>query len=328
MVNRTTARARTGQRRWYRQCAMIRLIASLRVAASRSWPRTAEVMVFAPGLRMPRIDMHMCSHSTTTITPRGSRISHQRVGDLRGQPLLDLGAAGVDVDQPGQLGQAGDLAGVGRDVADVRDAAERDQVVLAGRVDLDVLDQHHLVVAEVEGRRQDVLGPLPQPGEDLLVRTGHPGRRLPQSLAVRVLADRDQQLAHGVLGPLLVELADRALAVQRHRVGHRCLAPWTTRSVQKSVAAENAASPRLEPGGRGVHSGVPVTDGSAGSARSALRPVLRNCLGWRRPTRWRRPLRRCGRRRWSARAPGARAPAAGSTAYAGRNRSTRDGPGA
>ncbi len=29
----------------------------------------------APGLRIPRIDMHMCSHSTTTIAPRGSRIS-------------------------------------------------------------------------------------------------------------------------------------------------------------------------------------------------------------------------------------------------------------
>ena len=61
-------RDRPGQR------AMIRLIASARVAGSRSWPRTAEVRVFAPGLRIPRIDMHMCSHSTTTITPRGSRI--------------------------------------------------------------------------------------------------------------------------------------------------------------------------------------------------------------------------------------------------------------
>ena len=28
----------------------------------------------APGLRMPRIDMHRCSHSTTTIAPRGSRM--------------------------------------------------------------------------------------------------------------------------------------------------------------------------------------------------------------------------------------------------------------
>jgi hypothetical protein len=41
---------------------MIKLIASLRVAGSRNCPRTADVIVFAPGFRTPRIDMHMCSH--------------------------------------------------------------------------------------------------------------------------------------------------------------------------------------------------------------------------------------------------------------------------
>src|SRR6202008_3185411 len=35
-------------------------------------PRTADVVVTAPGLRTPRIAMHRCSASTTTITPRGS----------------------------------------------------------------------------------------------------------------------------------------------------------------------------------------------------------------------------------------------------------------
>ena len=45
-------------------------IASARVAISvRKRPRTAEVTVLAPGLRMPRIDMHRCSASTTTNTP-------------------------------------------------------------------------------------------------------------------------------------------------------------------------------------------------------------------------------------------------------------------
>src|SRR5690606_13748925 len=37
-------------------------------------PRTAEVVVLAPGLRMPRIAMHRCSASTTTIAPRGSSL--------------------------------------------------------------------------------------------------------------------------------------------------------------------------------------------------------------------------------------------------------------
>ncbi|PQM49404.1 hypothetical protein C1Y40_00372 [Mycobacterium talmoniae] len=37
-------------------------------------PRTAEVVVTAPGLRTPRIDMHRCSASMTTMTPRGSSL--------------------------------------------------------------------------------------------------------------------------------------------------------------------------------------------------------------------------------------------------------------
>ena len=55
--------------------------------------------------------------------------------DLRGQPLLDLQRAGEELDHAGELRQADDpLAG---QVADVRDADERQQVVLAERVERD-----------------------------------------------------------------------------------------------------------------------------------------------------------------------------------------------
>ena len=37
-------------------------------------PRTADVVVREPGLRMPRIAMHRCSASITTITPCGSSL--------------------------------------------------------------------------------------------------------------------------------------------------------------------------------------------------------------------------------------------------------------
>ena len=43
------------------------------VALVRRAPRTALVMVREPGLRTPRMVMQRCSHSITTITPRGSR---------------------------------------------------------------------------------------------------------------------------------------------------------------------------------------------------------------------------------------------------------------
>ena len=126
-----------------------RPIASARVAESRSWPRTAEVMVREPGRRTPRMDMHRCSHSITTMTPRG-QVGRHGVGDLGGQPLLHLGAPGVDVDQPGQLGQAGHPPVLTGDVAQVRDTVERHQVVLAGAVDLDVAHQDELGVPDLE----------------------------------------------------------------------------------------------------------------------------------------------------------------------------------
>ena len=71
------------------------------------------------------------------------------------------------------------------------------------------LHQHHLVVAEVEGRREHVLRLLPQAGEDLRVRPGDPGRGVPQAVAVRVLADRDEQLADGPAHALGVVRARR-----------------------------------------------------------------------------------------------------------------------
>ena len=101
-------------------------------------PRTAEVTVRAPGLRTPRIDIHICSHSITTITPCRAQPLHQRVGDLPGQPLLHLRAAGEPVHQPRQLRQSGDPAVVAGDVPDVRHAVERHQVMLAAGVELDV----------------------------------------------------------------------------------------------------------------------------------------------------------------------------------------------
>jgi hypothetical protein len=39
-------------------------------------PRTAEVTVREPCFLMPRIDMHVCSHSTTTMTPLASSESN------------------------------------------------------------------------------------------------------------------------------------------------------------------------------------------------------------------------------------------------------------
>ena len=90
------------------------------------------------------------------------QVLDQRVRHLRGETLLHLRAAGIDVDEARELGQPGDPPVLAGDVADVRDAVERDEVVLAGRVDLDVAHEHELVVPDLEERLQHVVGVLPE----------------------------------------------------------------------------------------------------------------------------------------------------------------------
>src|SRR5690606_23001476 len=138
-----------------------------------------------------------------------------------------------------QLGQAGDAAVGAGDVADVGDADEREQVVLAGAGDLDVLDEHELVVGDVEGGAQVRLGVLREPGEELLVGARDAGRGLLEPLTVRVLPDGDQDLPHGGLDAGLVD-------------GHVSgpTRGWATAEAPRCPVPAWAAAPR--PAGRGV----------------------------------------------------------------------------
>ncbi len=150
----------------------------------------------APGLRTPRIDMHRCSHSITTMTPRGSRMRMIASAICEVSRSCTCGRRANTSTSRANFDRPAILPSGRRDVADVRDPVERNEVVLAGRVHLDVLDQHHLVVAEVEGGLQHVLGLHRQAREDLRVGTRDPGRGLLEPVAVGVLPDREQDLAH------------------------------------------------------------------------------------------------------------------------------------
>ena len=112
--------------------------------------------------------MQRCSASSTTPTPLGCELVLEPVGDLLGQPLLHLQAAGEQLDDPGELRQPEDA--VAREVADVGDALEREQVVLAERVERDVAGEDELVVALVVGEGREV----ERPGREQL---GVGGRR-------------------------------------------------------------------------------------------------------------------------------------------------------
>ena len=98
----------------------------------------------------PRMIMQKCMASITTPTPRGLDRLLDRLRDLHGQPLLHLQPAREHVHEARDLGEADHLAL--RDVGHVGLAEEGQQVVLAQAEDVDVLDDHHLVVGDGEER--------------------------------------------------------------------------------------------------------------------------------------------------------------------------------
>jgi hypothetical protein len=76
----------------------------------------------------------------------------------------------------------------------VGDALERQQMVLAETHQLDVANEHELLVVRLE-RRGEHLGRVdPQAGEELGVGPGHPGGGADQAVAVRILTEGDEDL--------------------------------------------------------------------------------------------------------------------------------------
>ena len=74
----------------------------------------------------------------------------QRLGDLAGQALLHLQAAREDLDQARDFAEPDDAAL--RYVSDVTFSEKRQQVMLAEAIEVDVLDDHHLVIIDAEER--------------------------------------------------------------------------------------------------------------------------------------------------------------------------------
>ena len=84
-----------------------------------------------------------------------------------------------------------------RDIGDVAFADKRQQVVLADRIQRDVAHEHQLVVAARVKKLEVLLRVRLQPRENLRIHARNAGGRLLQPLALRVLADRKQDLPHG-----------------------------------------------------------------------------------------------------------------------------------
>ena len=113
------------------------------------------------------------------------------VADLDGKPLLDLKTAGITLHHTGDLAESGDIA-VGN-IGHMGLSIERQQVMLAHGVQLNILDNHHLTVVFLEHRRTQNLGSVHMVTLcQELHALGHPFRGLEQSLAFRILPQQAQ----------------------------------------------------------------------------------------------------------------------------------------
>lgn len=152
----------------------------------------------------------------------GSKRSDQGINDLRREPLLNLGPSSEGVHQPGKFAQPRDESIRGGDVSDVGYAVERDQMMLAGRVEGYVLHDDEFFMAKVKR--------LVQHGEGVFVEAAVHFRRsagdarggLKQAGPVRVFANGQEEFPDGPFHPWTVNPwgghRNRALAVT-----HGCL---------------------------------------------------------------------------------------------------------
>ena len=141
--------------------------------------------------------MDRFDHDTAAV---GIELVHDRVGDLARQALLDLWPPRVAFDQAGELAQS-DYPTL-RDVADVRPARERQEVMLAGRGKRDVAQNDHLPVVLVECHPEMSFWVFVQSREEF--GEGPATRPVFRSNPSRsgIFADCQQDLAHRPLDPL------------------------------------------------------------------------------------------------------------------------------
>ena len=134
----------------------------------------------------------------------GPQLPVQRIRNLARQALLELGATGVSLDHPCQFGEAHDLAI--RDVSYVRLPDERQEVMLAHRVERYIPHEHHLVVIFLEARTQQQGRVHTKSRKEELVRPGEAFRSTLQALSVGILANGGEYLPDGAFDPGHVDM--------------------------------------------------------------------------------------------------------------------------
>ena len=174
----------------------------------RNSPFMADVTQRDPGLRIPRIVMHVCVASTTTATPLA----------FNSCSLLNLRTPGNDFDNAGQFAQSGHFSI--RQVPDVSAPHERQKVVLTRAVKADIPYQDHFIIFLSKEFFQVPSRILTQSAEQLGVQPRHPRGSVQQAFPLRIFANRDQDFAHRPFDPTQIDFStvcrtDRVVDVRR-----------------------------------------------------------------------------------------------------------------
>ena len=134
------------------------------------------------------------------------------VADLLRQALLELRPTGENVHRAREFREPHDPV-AGRQVGDVGPAEKGQEVVLAGAVELDSAHDDRLLRGLLEGGCEVARGVLGKSCKHFTIGLGDPSRRIEETIAVRVFADRQhilQQAQKPLLAPALAaEIAAR-----------------------------------------------------------------------------------------------------------------------
>ena len=158
--------------------------ARLQIGRSRMSPTNALVSTQDLSWRSPGRARQSCSASITQPAPRAPRPCHRACGDLVGGALLQGQALGEAFDQIREAAEPGQLAR--RDVGQVRDPAERHQMVRAHGMKAQSADDDHVGIGLAHHQVAQDLGRIHGvAGEELLLpQLGHALGRL---LQVRIV---------------------------------------------------------------------------------------------------------------------------------------------
>lgn len=167
----------------------------------------------------------------------GMKNAHDRVGYLRGEIFLDLQAPSEEIDDARELGKANHFSV--RDVGHMRLADERQQMVFAHGIKLDVFHEDDLARVGCEDRIVDqLIEVLSITLRQKLERSSRARRSFQEPFPRRIFADALEKIMIIGFDPLEIYISQLISAAAPGSFGFRIQVPSAYRELIKNQAAQ------------------------------------------------------------------------------------------